>query len=708
MNAQDIRLTELIEGPKQFIVPVFQRDYSWGTRHCLQLWKDIISAGGNKDTKAHFVGSVVYIAAEETSAKITRWLLIDGQQRLTTLTLLLVALRNRLPAGEANAQPAGDEDALPTRPELDDYYLCNAHGKGNRRHKLHLRRADQETLAALLDAREQADGVSQRIRENFEFFEEQLAKADLDLIYRGIKKLVAVDVCLTRGQDDPQMIFESLNSTGLDLTQADLIRNFVLMRQDEQLQTQLYHDYWQPIEIAFGARYRTDFDKFVRDYLTVQLKPSKQLKADEIYQQFRNYFRGAGGSNPIGDILANLKRFGNYYVAFSLGHEANLRLKGAFRRLRSLVEVASPLVLRLYDCYDRAKTLPLDKFVEAIELLESYVFRRSVCDMQTRSLGQIFSSLAHRIKDDAPLFSLKVALYRQGKKRRFPTDADFRERMETRDVYDMRQCHYLLERLENDSKEMIDTSTFTIEHIMPQNEELSAEWRSMLGANWKAVQEAWLHRLGNITLTAYNPEYSDLPFDKKKALVDMQGKQVGLDFSPLRLNKFVRDQEVWTEAEMDKRGKDLAAKGVAVWPALVVDVAAVKAIEIEDFKTHAAKCSLDKLEFDPESKALFNLLRPQILALGDDVIELCGAKSVTYRVYDFFVEVIPRKRRLSLILNLDFEECDDPTRRAFGATEYAFIVNASESGGVLFSLESETHVASAVHVVRQAYEKVAE
>lgn len=316
--------------------------------------------------------------------------------------------------------------------------------------------------------------------------------------------------------------------------------------------------------------------------------------------------------------------------------------------------------------------------------------------------------MAYRIKDDAPLLSLKVALHRQGKKRRFPTDSEFREGLETRDVYDMRSCHYLLDRLENDSKERIETASFTIEHVMPQNEELGAEWQTMLGANWKAVQEVWLHRLGNVTLTGYNSEYSDLPFDKKKTLVDKDGKQVGFNFSPLRLNKYVRDQGTWTEKEIETRGKELAAKGVGIWPALVVDLAAVRAAELEERRTQAAKFSLDKLEFDAESKALFDLLRPQIMALGEDVVELCSAKSVTYRVYDFFVEVIPRKRRLSLILNIDFEECNDPTRRAFDATEYAFITHASENGGVLFSVEDASHVVPAIHVIRQAYEKVAE
>src|ERR1700676_505462 len=190
MGGYDERLTNLIDGEKQFIVPVFQRDYSWGTKHCLQLWKDIVRVGSDANTKAHFLGSVVYVAAEETSANITRWLLIDGQQRLTTVALLLAAIRNRMPVNDSNAQQAVDQSALPTRPELEDYYLCNVHGKGDRRHKLHLRRADQETLAAVVDGKELPFGASERIRENFEFFDEQLADTDLDLVFRGFKKLV--------------------------------------------------------------------------------------------------------------------------------------------------------------------------------------------------------------------------------------------------------------------------------------------------------------------------------------------------------------------------------------------------------------------------------------------------------------------------------------------------------------------------------------
>lgn len=699
MNAVDTLVTTLLQGTKQFIVPIFQRDYSWGTKHCLQLWKDVIRVGSDPKVKGHFIGSVVYVAAEDNMASITRWLLIDGQQRITTLTLLLIALRDQMREVQGLEDYGGDE---PTPEELDDYYLRNRYGRGDRRHKLHLRRADHDTLIALLDGKEFPDNASERVKENFLFLRDLVAEADVQTVYAGIKKLIVVDVSLTRGQDDPQMIFESLNSTGVDLTQADLIRNFVLMRLDEVLQTQLYEAYWQPIELSFGPRYRTEFDKFVKDFLTLQTRPGTPLKAAEIYYEFRDYFSRSVDKRGVDGLLSDLRRFSTYYTAFSLGQEKQPALREVFSRLRSLVEVASPVVLTLYDYYDRTKTLSLEEFVEAVELLESFVFRRSVCDMQTRSLGQIFAGLAYRVIEQQPLLSLKVALYRQGKKRRFPTDAEFREALETRDVYDMRTCFYLLDRLENFSKERIDTSSFSIEHVMPQNEDLRPEWRVMLGSDWKVVHETWLHRLGNLTLTGYNSAYSDRPFSEKKTIVG------GFDESPLRLNKFIREQSTWDVQAITQRGKLLAEKAIDVWRPLVVDLMAVKQQELEEHKALAANYKIENLELDEATRALLDLLCPQIQALGSDVVELPNARSIVYRVFDFFVEIIPRKQRLSLLLNLDFAEFEDSSGKARDATEFAFIVGAAEKGGVLYNLESLDDVPMAISAIRQAYERVTE
>lgn len=696
MNAQDLPLTQLLDGAKQFIVPIFQRDYSWGTRHCLQLWNDILRVGGDPHAKAHFLGSVVYISAEENQAAIPRWLLIDGQQRLTTLTLLLTALRDRLKTLQT------EDESLSSWEEIEDYFLRNRHGKGERRNKLRLRRADNDVVSALIEGQPVPEGAGEPAQENYAFFRDRLAEADLARVHEGIKKLVIVDVSLTRGHDDPQMIFESLNSTGLDLTQADLIRNFVLMRLDDELQTRLYEDYWRPIESAFGNRYRAEFDKFCRDFLVLKLRPSKQLRADAIYQHFREYFHSAKTGRTVESVLEELRRHAGYYARFSLGKETDPAIAEAARRLRMLVEVASPLMLRLYDCHHRVGTLGTKAFREAIELLESYVFRRSACDMQTRSLYQIFAGIAYKISDETPLESLKVALYRGGKKRRFPSDIEFCDALETRDIYAMRSCAYLLDRLENDSKERIDTSSFTIEHVLPQNENLSAAWREMLGPEWKTVQETWLHRLGNMTLTAYNTEYSDRPF------ADKQSMPRGFSESPLRLNRFIREQARWTAAEIELRGKALAQQAIKVWPGLQVDMDAVRQAELEGHRTASAQFSVDTVGFDQESRVLFEALRPQVLALGDDVVELFGAKGVVYRVYDHFVEVLPRSRRVLLLANIDFDDTDDPSGIARDASDRAFIANASETGDVLFSISNATQIPAAMHVVRQAYERITE
>jgi uncharacterized protein with ParB-like and HNH nuclease domain/predicted transport protein len=696
MNAQDLPLTQLLDGAKQFIVPIFQRDYSWGTKHCQQLWNDIVRAGADPAARAHFLGSVVYISAEDNQAAIPRWLLIDGQQRLTTVTLLLTALRDRL-----KTHPSTDE-ALPSAEEVEDRFLHNRHGKGERRSKLRLRRADNEALSILLAGHELTDAAAETLRENYAFFRERLAVADLAQVYAGIAKLVIVDVSLTRGHDDPQMIFESLNSTGLDLTQADLIRNFVLMRLEDELQTRLYEDYWRPIEVAFGNRYRSDFDKFCRDFLVLKLRPSKQLRADAIYHQFRDFFHAESSTRPVEAILAELRRFANYYSRFSLGRETDPQLVVASGRLRTLVEVASPLMLRLHDAHDRTGAFDSRDFSEAISLLESYVFRRSTCDMQTRSLYQIFAGIAYKIQDHAPLQSLKVALHRGGKKRRFPSDTEFRDALEARDVYAMRSCAYLLDRLENDSKEKIDTSAFTIEHVLPQNENLLAAWREMLGPDWKLVQETWLHRLGNLTLTGYNAEYSDRSFQEKKTMAK------GINDSPLRLNRYIRERERWTAVEIEERGKELARQAVKVWPGLSVDMEAVRAAELEERRAAAAQHSIESVGFDPEARALFDALRPQLLALGTDVVELCCAKSIVYLVFDHFLEVLPRSRRILLLANIDFADIDDPSGVARDASDYAFITNASESADVLLSLNAVADIPAAMHVVRQAYERVTE
>jgi predicted transport protein len=298
--------------------------------------------------------------------------------------------------------------------------------------------------------------------------------------------------------------------------------------------------------------------------------------------------------------------------------------------------------------------------------------------------------------------SLKVALSRIGKTYRFPTDTEFQKALENRNVYEMRTCAYFLDRLENDSKEQYSTSKLTIEHVLPQNEKLSPEWQSMLGNDWKEIQQTWVQRLGNITLTGYNPEYSDRSFEEKKTM------EKGFNDSSVSLNVYIRQQTKWTPIQIEERGTKLAKQAVNVWPSLRVDQNAVRQDELSELQARAKQYNINSIGLDSEARKLFDALQPQIMALAPDIIQLCGIRTVVYRVYDYFLEIIPRTKYILLLINIDYVETDDPTKLARDASDFAFITHASESGGVVISLKDMTQIPAAMHIIQQAYERITE
>src|ERR1700730_9374029 len=315
MKAVHRPFSSIINGTTQFVIPVFQRDYTWQAEtQCAQLWRDVLRAAQTSGEQGHFLGSIVYIPTGDSSAGFTQWLLIDGQQRLTTITLLMAALRDHI---EESAWKGAENDPTPKR--IDAYFLRNVQEEGPRGQKLVLRRHDQATLSAILDRKELPESASECIRENYNFFREQLMENNPADVYRGIGRLVIVDVALDRQTDDPQLIFESLNSTGVDLSQSDLIRNFILMRLPENAQTKLYEMYWCKIEELFRGSEWT-FDAFARDYVAVKMQASKQEKASAIYYAFREFFpvlKEQSGSLEAG--LTDMLQHARHYAAFSLG-----------------------------------------------------------------------------------------------------------------------------------------------------------------------------------------------------------------------------------------------------------------------------------------------------------------------------------------------------------------------------------------------------
>lgn len=694
MKAIDRPFAKLINGSTQFAIPVFQRDYSWTETQCEQLWQDVVSAAEGATPRDHFLGSIVYVSTGDTSAGFTRWLLIDGQQRVTSLTLLLTALRDHI---EATGWQ-GDDDA-PTAKRIDAYFLNNVQEDGARRHKLVLRRHDHATLAALLDRAEPPESPSERIQENYEYFREKVAVADPAQVYRGIGRLIAVDVTLDRGADDPQLVFESLNSTGIDLSQSDLIRNYLLMRLPEREQTRLYETYWGKVEQLFRGSERM-FDAFARDFIALNTQATKQERADQIYFAFRRQFGSTVREHgALEGLLARILSFARHHAAFSIGIGGPQELQEPFARLRRQVDVPAILIMRLAECH-AAGTLATQDFVAAVELVESYIMRRAVCGEQTRGYWQLFADFAYRVDPAQPLKSLQAMFARETGNYKFPSDDEFRRALEERDIYSKRVCFDLLDRLENfGTNEPTNTEKYSIEHVMPQNRSLSTEWKTMLGPEWEMVHVEWLHRLGNLTLTGYNSTYSDRSFHEKKTTAG------GFRDSAVRLNQFIREQAQWTAVEMRTRGEMLARKALAIWPCVSVVRADIEADERREMLERAKRRDVVKVPMSEEARALFAQLSRALKSIDAQIIEVAESKSVSYHGPAFFAEVIPRKNRLTVLFDLEFNEVSDPSGHAEDAARFQFFVNATYQGGTFISLTDPAQIPVIVSVARQAWDR---
>ena len=691
MNAVQRFFPKIINGASQFIIPVFQRDYSWSEENCRQLWADLLAIADAGPDRGHFIGSVVYIQTGDSSAGFTRWLLIDGQQRVTTLTLLLTALRDHI----RDTRWQGSDDG-PTEKRIDAYFLRNLQEEGEREVKLKLRRHDDTTLQALINRQSEPPNPSARIRDNYDLFRELLEDADPERVYRGLNRLLLVDVTLDRGIDDPQLIFESLNSTGVDLSPSNLIRNFILMRLPEKEQTRLYETYWSRIEELFRGSERV-FDNFIRDYLALLSHSTKLERSDRVYDAFRRTFTDIGEDvEALEQLLKELLRRGRQYAAFAVGGGKDARAR-AFASLRRLGDVPAILVMRLLDAHETSGSITEAELIEAVNLLESYLLRRSVIGAQTRGYGVEFAKLAQKIEEKRPLASLKASLARMPASYVFPSNDQFKAALEEADIYQKRVCFHLLDALENrGSKEVSDTSKYSIEHVMPQNEKLVEAWREMLGPDWQQVQKTWLHRLGNLTLTGYNSTYSDRPFEEKKTI------KGGFQQSSVRLNQDIRDKSCWTPKEIEARGKCLADRALIIWPPLEADEGVIKEMEVEELKSKARRRSISQVPMSSDAAPLFEALRAQLYALFPDVIEAPERKSISYHDPEFFLEIIPRKRGLLLVVDLDFNEVDAEDDLAEDASDRSFVIHATHQGGVLVHLRRLEQLDQALAIVAQA------
>ena len=700
MQAINRQFVEIINGNKQFIIPVFQRDYSWTTEQCRQLWADIMRAS-NGDDGGHFLGSFVYVEGS-VGAAFSSWLVIDGQQRLTTLTLLLIALRDYI----QETHWVGED---PTPKQIDAYFLKNEHETGNRSYKLVLRRHDDETLRALVDGNDlfEAEKNSPLVVDAYNYFKELLNSPETDpaKVYRGIARLNIVDVKLERRSDNPQLVFESLNSTGVDLTESDLIRNYLLMGLPEADQTRLYNDYWSKLKNDF-RRAGSVFDSFLRDYIALKQKSTIQTRADKVYDEFKKFWPSSD-TESTAELLADMVRFARYYASFL--HPSMIQDKPIVTPMTNLHSggfgnTHAPLIMRLYDCYER-NLLTESNFIQALVLIKSYLLRRAVLGLQTRAYWSIFARIAHSINDESPFESFQVALARQNYSYRFPSDKEFITTIQEYDLYRLRICFHILECLENSGqRELSPTQGYTVEHIMPQNIDNVLEWQQMLGDDWEDTHGTWLHRLGNLTLTAYNNEYSNKPFNEKKSTSG------GFNQSAVRLNQYVRAQERWTIDEMAERGRVLANRTVKIWPNHKADEKLIRNEDIRDLRARAAERNSDSLVMDTSVRELLHTIQDSIRGMGDS-IEVIENRSICYYDYstNFFAEILPMVSYVRLLIPLDFDEIDDPEGLAADVNAWKFLTHVTHRDcGVFIDIREKQQIAAAMSMIRQAFNMAAD
>ncbi len=684
MDAHPRRIAELIASPgSRFVVPVFQRTYSWDRENCAQLWEDIVAAG-RSNSLPHFTGSVLWMQQGTMSASgVTPLMIIDGQQRITTITLLFIALAR---FAKSHPQPEG-KLSFSFDEIWDRGYLVDKYKTGEDHYKLLLSQDDRETLKSLEDNLENEDikvvEDSARLLDNLAFFEGRIQDIDdVNVVWRGLLLLEVVSISLTQGQDNPQLIFESMNSTGKDLSSADLIRNYVLMGHPKQ--DELYLHYWRPIELALGvSTYDTGFDDFVGDWLAVVNAPEPLVRRD-IYRLFKRYYESHDYDRevPVENLLKELQRFAGYYARIEGAASDDPEVDKLLSHIRQLdISVVNPLLMAMFNDYDH-EAFDRDGLISLLTTIESYLFRRTVCDCPTNSLQKFFSSLIARLsrvhsrKGNYVEAFQAYLLGESDTPRRFPTDAEFLDKLQNRDAYHFRRSLYLLSRLENSyhPKDERDFSkgTYTIEHIMPQNALAHKEWKDMLGDVDEEEFEHLLHNLGNLTLTAYNSELSDGTFQQKK-----ERAIGGYNNEYISISSDLHDAEEWTPESIESRCDELLERAAEIW--------AIPVLSAETVDSYRPK---PKSSSNVKEITFKNLFDAGLVKEGDKIVSAhprwSGSATVTAK---------------GTILLSDGEEFTSPSPAAKrmlmlqGATMYSingwFYLREGEQGPRLSELRSE-------------------
>lgn len=560
MDGKAIKLIKYLDGSeKRFIIPVYQRNYSWKIENCRQLYDDLVKLSIN-GRSMHFFGSLVSVY----NGTSEEFLIIDGQQRVTTISLLLLAIHNILKEGKLVAEDKKLIDKVYNK------YLVDEYDPTERRIKLKTVNRDLEAFEKLFDEEPSEYIPNSDITINYLYFYDRILKEEIsiDELYDAISKLMVINITVGEG-DDPQLIFESLNSTGVDLTEGDKIRNYVLMGQEPDDQETFYKKYWSKIEICTGNDNNDNngVSLFIRDYLSVMRQSTPSM--DKIYPVFKAY---VGEKNvPIEELLKELLDYARLYEVLTKSQFKDEIVNASIYRLNYLeTTVSRPFLLQVLNLNKQG--VLTDKDLRAIFLIiENYLFRRNICEVPTNALNKIFLTLNREIHRydgtyDNYVEKLEYALTSKKETGRFPDDQEFSTALSEKQVYLMRGRYknYLFERFENfgtdeikDVFKRIEDGKYTIEHIMPQT--LTPAWKAALGDEWNEIHSVWMNRLANLTLTAYNSSYSNNPFIEKR------DAENGFRNSGIRMNQIIAQKERWALAELEERNGYMVTKALDIW-----------------------------------------------------------------------------------------------------------------------------------------------
>lgn len=705
MKAKETNFLELMQNQAhQYIVPIYQRTYSWGEKQCQVLWEDVLSISKKKDEDRHFIGSIVCFNAcmINLPGALNKEIIIDGQQRITTISLLMIAIiRTYEKIGKSEIA-----NSIMKKSIINNDY------QDEEKYKLLLTNQDRETYKALVDGLEnEIKEPSVALMDSYNLFISLLDDNEkmCEDVYKGLQKLDIVYIGLDSKSDNPQLIFESMNSTGLKLTQGDLLRNYLLLDLEVKEQEDLYKRFWLPIENDFGIEgYKDKFDYFIRDYLIMK-EEKTQIRLDGGYDEYKEYF--ADSELTKEKALEDLRRFSKYYSKIYKCNDEDEELNELWKELKiQRVDVANPFLMQLYNDYEQSKNddsinLSKDDFMEIVRAINSYVYRRYICGIPTNSLNKTFALLGKDINKDEYRDNILASLLLMDNYKEFPTDDRFISAFKEKDIYNSRLRKYTLAKLENNyhpkAKMNLDgNDDVTIEHVLPENKNLNAYWKEKLGADWQELQKKYLHTIGNLTFSnrAYNSEMQDYSFEEK---LKIDG---GIKYSNYRLSDDVANSEKWDIEEIKKLTEKRAKEALEIWkrPTLS-DEKLKKYSNIIKKENHYYENMEHYTKMRKEINDKYDELDRRILELDSNIIKVYTKCYVAYKYdYNNFIEIIIYKNSVDIVMDMEFESIMDEK----GICKNITSMGKWGTGNIQVKVKEDADIEYIMSLIKQSFENI--